>query len=99
MSSNRYFSENIKKNSDGKKVYRTVLYPEIKLSDFDEYIFAVQGDRLDLLAYKYYGDSTKWWIIAHANKIKGTLYLPKDAQLVIPMKIDKILQDYQELNS
>lgn len=25
------------------------------------------GDRLDLLAYKYYGDSTKWWQVADAN--------------------------------
>jgi phage tail protein X len=29
---------------------------------------AVAGhDRLDLLAYKYYGDSTRWWQIADAN--------------------------------
>lgn len=99
MATNRYFSNNVKKDSKGKKVYRTVLYPPIQTSDFDEYIFAIQGDRLDLLAHKYYGDATKWWIIAHANKIKGTLYLPKDTQLVIPMQIDKILQDYQEINS
>ena len=25
------------------------------------------GDRLDLLAYKYYGDTTKWWQICDAN--------------------------------
>jgi len=25
------------------------------------------GDRLDLLAYKYYGDTTKWWQIGDAN--------------------------------
>jgi hypothetical protein len=25
------------------------------------------GDRLDLLAFKYYGDSTRWWQIADAN--------------------------------
>lgn len=25
------------------------------------------GDRLDLLAYKYYGDTTKWWQISDAN--------------------------------
>jgi hypothetical protein len=25
------------------------------------------SDRLDLLAYKYYGDSTKWWQISDAN--------------------------------
>jgi hypothetical protein len=26
-----------------------------------------EGDRLDLLAYKYYGDSTRWWQISDAN--------------------------------
>ncbi len=26
-----------------------------------------QGDRLDLLAYRYYGDAGKWWVIADAN--------------------------------
>lgn len=26
-----------------------------------------QTDRLDLLAYKYYGDSKKWWLICDAN--------------------------------
>jgi len=28
----------------------------------------IQGDRLDLLAFRYYGDPTKWWIIADANR-------------------------------
>jgi copper chaperone CopZ len=27
------------------------------------------GDRLDLLAYKYYGDTTKWWQISDANPV------------------------------
>lgn len=27
-----------------------------------------QGDRLDLLAYRYYGDPTKWWVVADANR-------------------------------
>jgi phage tail protein X len=26
-----------------------------------------EGDRLDLLAFKYYGDATKWWQISDAN--------------------------------
>lgn len=27
-----------------------------------------QTDRLDLLAYKYYGDPKKWWLICDANR-------------------------------
>ncbi len=26
-----------------------------------------EGDRLDLLAFKYYGTPTKWWLICDAN--------------------------------
>lgn len=26
-----------------------------------------QSDRIDLLAYKYYGDPKKWWLICDAN--------------------------------
>ncbi len=27
-----------------------------------------EGDRLDLLAYKYYGDPKRWWLISDANQ-------------------------------
>lgn len=27
----------------------------------------IQGDRLDSLAYKYYGDAQRWWVILDAN--------------------------------
>lgn len=33
---------------------------------FDPYVVQ-QGDRLDVLAYSYYGDALLWWIIARAN--------------------------------
>jgi len=87
-----------KKNKSGKKVYKTILYPTIKVSPNDVYIFAKQNDRLDLLAKKYYGDVNKWWIIAHANKIKGTFFLPEDSQLRIPMDINSIITEYRNLN-
>ncbi len=31
------------------------------------YYVVSQGDRLDLLALKWYGDATKWWVIADVN--------------------------------
>lgn len=100
MLTNRYNLPNIIKTSNiGKKVYKTILYPTILPSENDIYIFSKQGDRLDLLAYKYYGDATQWWIIAHANKIKGTLSVPADIQLVIPADINKIYNNLVELNS
>ena len=99
MAIERYSIKNLIKKSDtGKNVYKTVLYPKIRVSDNDVYIFAKQNDRLDLLAKKYYGDVNKWWIIAHANKIKGTFFLPEDTQLRIPMDINSIINDYRDLN-
>lgn len=32
-----------------------------------------QVGRLDLVAYKYYGESTLWWVIADANQINNYL--------------------------
>ena len=39
-----------------------------------------EGDRLDLLAYTYYGDATKFWLICDANQ---SMY-PRD--LLVPGK-------------
>lgn len=39
----------------------------------DDYNFIVTAgfiNRLDLIAYKFYGDSTLYWVIARANNIK-----------------------------
>ncbi len=44
------------------KQLRLIAQPE------SQFLHAVQEkDRLDLLAYKYYGDPTRWWQIADAN--------------------------------
>jgi hypothetical protein len=85
-------------SSSGKRVLGTVLYPEIELSDTDIYVQSKDSDRLDLLAFRYYKDVNLWWIIAHANKIKGTFYTGTDKQLRIPMNLQKILNDYYKLN-
>lgn len=37
-------------------------------SDDIEHVW-MQGDRLDILAQKYYGDARLWWIIAEYNNI------------------------------
>lgn len=38
----------------------------------DEISHLVQGgDRIDLLAYKYYGSSGLWWVIAWANDMES----------------------------
>ena len=44
-----------------------------------------EKERLDLIAHKFYSDSSKWFIIAKANKeVKGNLYATPGKALVIP---------------
>jgi phage tail protein X len=63
------------------------------------YIISEAGDRLDLLAYKYYGDQTLWWVIATANNINdATFYVQEGIQLRIPSDINAILTDLQKIN-
>ena len=38
---------------DGKRIYKTVHYPEIPRSSNDIYVFTTIGDRYDTLAQQY----------------------------------------------
>jgi len=61
----------------------------------DRYIFAREGDRLDLLADEFYDDTTAWFILALANNLgKGSLNVPAGIQLRIPEQavVTKILE-------
>lgn len=47
------------------------------------------GDRLDLLAFRFAKDSTLWWVIAEVNKIFGfPLFLTPGTPLLIPSYAD-----------
>lgn len=97
--SKRYTYTKIKKNKFGEQVYSSTLYPRIKRSDTDLYIRAVDGDRLDNLAFKYYKNAGLWWIIAQANHIgKGTLKIKAGLQLRIPTDLSEILTELEDLN-
>jgi len=97
---NRYANIKIKKNNIRKTVTNSVLYPPILKNAQDIYIITTVGDRMDTLAKKYYGQVSKYWIIAEANAIgKGTLDIPIGTQLRIPKDLFKIQQDFQNLNS
>ncbi len=97
---NRYINIKTKKNTSGKGVTRSVLYPPIPKSLQDIYIITTVGDRMDMLAKTYYGKVNLWWIIAEANAIgKGTLDIPIGTQLRIPKDLYKIQQDFENLNS
>tara|TARA_A100001011_G_C14309769_1_gene844970 strand:- start:2097 stop:2459 length:363 start_codon:yes stop_codon:yes gene_type:complete len=95
----RYSDTKTKRDKSGVQVYTTTFYPNIPISDSDQFIYPLFGERLDSLANKYYGDPNLWWIISKANGLKGVINIPKDTQIRIPGEVDKILEDFRNLNS
>ena len=94
----RYSNTKIKRDKSGIRVYKTTYYPDIPISDNDQFIYPRYGERLDLLSYKFYGDVTLWWVIAKANGLKGKLYVPQDTEIRIPGNVSKVLEDFNNLN-
>lgn len=43
-----------------------------------------QGDRLDIVAGRNYGDASLWWVIAAASEIGWALQVPPGTVLVVP---------------
>jgi|TARA_R110000796_G_scaffold213361_2_gene329476 hypothetical protein len=97
---NRYNNIPVFRTPKGRRYYANVKYPEIPFNDSDFYVISQQGDRYDLLAQQYYGDSTLWWIISSANpQIKpNSLYPITGIQLRIPANTSNIISSYKVLN-
>jgi len=76
-------------------------YPDIQLTEDDLFLQTIRGDRLDNLSYQFYGDPTLWWVISIANpdSPNDSLYPTLGYQLRIPSDINKILDDFEKLNS
>lgn len=85
----------------GKKIRKTVRYPEIPLHELDTYVISTAGDRFDILAREYYQDSSLWWIISTANEnlTQNSLTIPEGLQIRIPYSTDAILAAYNILNT
>lgn len=50
----------------------------------DRFHLVVEGDRIDLLAHRYLGDPTLWWVLCDYNDIAFPLDLTVGATLRIP---------------
>ena len=94
----RYSKTKIKRDKSGIRAYSTTYYPVIPIRNEDQFIYPRFGERLDTLAYNFYGDSTLWWVIAKANGIRGKLDVPKDTEIRIPGNISQVLEDFNNLN-
>jgi len=86
---------------EGKRVYQNVKYPDIPLSENDIYVQSSQGDRFDILAQQYYGDSSLWWIISSANNDlpQDSLVIPLRQQIRIPANPSIAVELFESLNS
>ena len=84
-----------------KQYLKQKFYPNIPVSETDDYVITNVGDRLDSLAYSYYRDSTLWWVIAIANNnvTKGSLFPEPGTQLRIPTNLNNVLSLYRQSNT
>lgn len=89
------------KDNNGASFYSTTFYPKVPLSENDIYILTGEKDRLDLLAYQFYGDPKLWWIISTANPTisQSTLNPPVGSQLRIPLNTSQVINQFNQLNS
>jgi|TARA_R110001592_G_scaffold210304_1_gene461746 hypothetical protein len=96
----RYTNTIIKNDKEtGKRVYGLTLYPPIPIQDGDQFIYPIDGDRFENVAFRYYGDSTLWWIIAEANKLRdGGFALDPSVEIRVPGNIQPILQEFRRIN-
>ena len=78
----RYRNTKINRKNE-KSYYKTTIFDKVPKSNNDIYVITQYGDRLDLLAYEYYGDVSLWWYIARANDL-NTMIVPENIQLRIP---------------
>ena len=77
---------------DNVKVYKnavgTSYLPKFKESNSDILLIATQGDRCDLLAQQYYGDTSLWWFVASVNNLKSN-NIEAGTQLRIPTSTEQ----------
>ena len=100
MASRYQTIQTTKLNVTGSLYYVTNVYPEIAPTDNDYYVITTVDDRLDLLAYDFYQDSSLWWVISSANALPGdSIYPPVGVQLRIPTNIQSILNTYNKVNN
>lgn len=84
----------------GQSYYKNAFYPVIPFSSQDIYVITGVGDRFDILAEQYYGDSTLWWVISCANDFlpQNSLIPPVGTQIRIPININTIISTFNQLN-
>jgi nucleoid-associated protein YgaU len=79
----RYEHSKVKLNKHNVKSHNTTIYNEIPEKDDDIWVVTTLGDRLDTLAFQFYGDQNLWWYIGKANNLTF-MTIPVGTSLRIP---------------
>lgn len=98
---NRYQKAKIRKDFAGKRYMQNVIYPLIPETLDDIYVETEYGDRVDILAYQFYNDSSLWWIITTANpgKLRRDTYVcPPGLQIRIPLDPNPLIDEFERIN-
>jgi len=97
--SSRYLTIPTEKTNDGKTIYRQIYYPSIGELEDDIYIITGSQDRLDLIAYDFWGDESYWWVLVMINNLEGdSMFPPIGIQLRIPKSIENIKNKFLQEN-
>jgi hypothetical protein len=97
----RYQDQKVSLDVENKRRFFTPLLDiSIDVKESDEYVVASFGERLDLLAFRYYGDASFWWIIAAANPSlrRDSVYLEPGTQVRVPINYAEILNSFNSFN-
>jgi len=97
---NRYNNARIKRDEKTQSRYfKPSFYPDIPEKDTDIFHTVRPGERLDLLAHKYYKDVGLWWIISRANRLDPSdIGLRAATQLRIPTDIGEVIRSFKSIN-
>ena len=64
--------------------FETTYYKSVPKKNDDMYFITQDGDRLDLLAHRFYGDPNLWWFLARANNL-SSMNVEAGIQIRVPI--------------
>lgn len=83
------------------RTLKTLLYPPADtLRRLPSTTFTAKaGDRLDLIADRFYGDASLWWAVARANGLEGdSLHVEGGTRLTIPRSEADVVDALRQAN-
>lgn len=86
----RYEELKKKKDPNNGSVYRISLPSSFELNQQFYTTYSPSNyERLDNIAYKFYGDAKYWWVIAKANKAVNGKFFAREGQVLIIPEIEQ----------